>query len=949
MVSVSKASVKLIAYYLPQFHAIPENDLAWGKGFTEWTNVKQAEKLYNTHYQPHIPAKDIGYYDLLADEDRLIKQAALAQDFGIYGFCYYYYWFDGRRVLEKPLERMLKAGKPDFPFCLCWANENWTRRWDGSENEIIIPQDYQRVEDIAKDLIPYFKDPRYIKIDGRPLWLIYKPGEIPHLEQKIRIWRATCEQQGVPNPYICACLTADFDAVQELGFDGAAEFPPHGVWTPPVNYAFDLPDDFEGRVYDYEAVVTQQILKPKPPFTVFRGAMTGWDNTPRLGKRARIFSGSSPEAFESWLRYLVRDTGRRLPEERRFVFLNAWNEWAEGAHLEPDLRYGTQWLEACRRAVSDQGETGTDKQVTDDLLSAFPDNLHVRQAAIRHFLEFHETDKAADLAELALSEAGVEDRNFLDIAASALAEAGREDEALALAKRSASRQGAEAADFHRLGNLLARKEDWEQAAEAQSRVIELDPVHVSGYRQLASAKLRLDQPVIALELAKKALDLDPKSAGSHHHVGNLLARNGDWSGAVEAQRQAIALAPSHTLAHIRLAVALINLGQRVDALDTAMRAVNLAPNQAGIQRELGALLSKLNLWEQAASAQRLAVELDPTHLNAHIQLSNALSRLGQHDKALAAAERAAEIDPDNGEAYLSISNALMRLEKWAGAVAAQRKAVELGQTNIGSLQRLARSLLNCGEADQAIAMAEHVVQCGSADAETFFLYGSVLSEAGRQESAIEALEQATILDETHMEAQKSLARAFMEAGRTGDAISVAQNVVRLEPGSPGGYRFAGKLFAQAERWTDAVEIQSQGIEIAIEEARGSAHDFEGLTQLGGMLMVLGRWDEAIDVIQRAADLNPSDAVTLRELSVALTKSERLEEALSIAERLADLKPELNSRLRIGAILGRLGRWEEAVATYEKAIALDPFSQKAHDQLRIARKKARSWKRKLRSA
>jgi lipopolysaccharide biosynthesis protein len=258
-----RSSVGLIAYYLPQFHPIPENDRAWGEGFTEWTNVRRAQALFPGHHQPQVPA-ELGYYDL-RDPEVLVRQSALARAHGLFGFCYYLYWFDGRRVLERPLETMLRSGGPDFPFCLCWANENWSRRWDGSDDQVLIEQPFRRHDRIIDDLIPYFEDGRYIRIDGAVVFLVYRPDIVPDLPQTLAAWRVAAGARGL-RLFLVACLTFGFDDPISAGFDAAVEFPPHGTAAPDISRTVAWDGPFEGRACDYEEVVFSQLTMAERPY-----------------------------------------------------------------------------------------------------------------------------------------------------------------------------------------------------------------------------------------------------------------------------------------------------------------------------------------------------------------------------------------------------------------------------------------------------------------------------------------------------------------------------------------------------------------------------------------------------------------------------------------------------------------------------------------------------------
>ena len=345
--------VRLIAFYLPQFHPIPENDNWWGPGFTEWTNVTRARPMYEGHAQPRRPG-ELGYYDLRVPEVRS-RQVELARKYGIYGFCYYYYWFSGRRLLERPLDLMLADSTIDFPFCVCWANENWSRRWDGSEQEILIeqkhlPDDPSR---FLHDLLPLLRDSRYIKVNGAPLILVYRPAIIPSLPSVLGTWRRVAEQQGIPELHLCAVQSFGYHSGLEDGFDTMVEFPPHSIEVDEVTKAVaNVSSDFTGKIYSYPDVVRSCVGRTAAArLPLYRGVMTAWDNTARRGATSHIFHSATPEHYEVWLRRIVDYTRQVHTGDHRMVFVNAWNEWAEGAYLEPDEQFGYQYLEATARTI----------------------------------------------------------------------------------------------------------------------------------------------------------------------------------------------------------------------------------------------------------------------------------------------------------------------------------------------------------------------------------------------------------------------------------------------------------------------------------------------------------------------------------------------------------------------------------------------------------------------
>lgn len=357
--------MRAIAFYLPQFHPIPENDEWWGKGFTEWTNVAKARPQFPGHTQPHLPA-DLGFYDLRLPEARE-AQANLAREYGIHGFCYYHYWFTGRRILERPFNEVLASGKPDFPFCLCWANENWTRAWDGGEKEALLTQTYSDEDDIAhiRSLIPAFRDPRYIRINGRPLFLVYRTENMPDAARTAALWREEARQAGVGEIYLARVESFRGDInPADVGFDAAVEFAPD--WRALDQFMFRsklfrqacrwglLPETYlRQSITRYDYLVERMLAKATPPWKRFRCATPGFDNSSRRAlKGAAIYHGTTPKRYQQWLSRLVRTAQTEHEGDERLVFINAWNEWAEGNHLEPDQWHGHAYLEATRCALA---------------------------------------------------------------------------------------------------------------------------------------------------------------------------------------------------------------------------------------------------------------------------------------------------------------------------------------------------------------------------------------------------------------------------------------------------------------------------------------------------------------------------------------------------------------------------------------------------------------------
>ncbi len=349
------SNVRLIAFYLPQFHSIPENDAWWGSGFTEWTNVRTATPQFTGHYQPRVPI-DSGYYDL-RDPDVQRRQVELAKRYGIGGFCFYFYWFAGHRLLETPLLNYLEDPSMDLPFCLCWANENWTRRWDGREQDLLIGQQHSPDDDLEfiQYISRYLKDPRYIRIDDRPLLLVYRPALFPKASETFGRWREWCRENGVGELYIAMAQSFQILDPRPYGIDAAVEFPWHtGLPTDITTHLVPPKSDFRGYVFDWQDYATKCEVQPEQPWTQIRGVMPGWDNTPRRKSEAHLFQGNSPAGYGRWLRSAMRWTlAQDRSKDERLLFVNAWNEWGEGAYLEPDQRFGYAFLQATRDAVEE--------------------------------------------------------------------------------------------------------------------------------------------------------------------------------------------------------------------------------------------------------------------------------------------------------------------------------------------------------------------------------------------------------------------------------------------------------------------------------------------------------------------------------------------------------------------------------------------------------------------
>jgi hypothetical protein len=380
----SSQALRLIAFYLPQFYPTPYNDEWWGKGFTEWTNVVQGRPHFKDHYQPHLPA-DLGFYDLRLPEARE-AQAELAREYGVYGFCYYHYWFNGKRILERPLDEVLASGRPALPFCVSWANESWTRTWKGHQDKVLMQQSYSPEDDLKhiRHLLPTLSDDRYIQVDGKPLLLVYRIELLPDPVATAEIWRREAEKWGLRGLFLVSLESNYVHGITSpaaVGFDATVRFQPDYTVPAPVliqsparvgavkaikthmpwlhrgvKRLKSQPQSVPDSLVDYAGLYRNWQNRPPRVERHFECVTPMWDNSARRYRGATIVTGSSPQLYEQWLREVVHST---VPgsDGQKTVFINAWNEWAEGCHLEPCQKWGRQYLEATRRVYLGEQES----------------------------------------------------------------------------------------------------------------------------------------------------------------------------------------------------------------------------------------------------------------------------------------------------------------------------------------------------------------------------------------------------------------------------------------------------------------------------------------------------------------------------------------------------------------------------------------------------------------
>ncbi|MDP9158668.1 MAG: glycoside hydrolase family 99-like domain-containing protein [Acidobacteriota bacterium] len=463
---------RIFAFYLPQFHPIAENNYGHWPGFTEWDNVIKAKPLFKGHYQPRLPG-ELGYYDLRSI-DVMREQVKLANNHGIDGFCFYYYYFQGKKLLYKPIDNYIKSDI-EAPFFFLWANENWTRRWDGGDNEIIISQNHSPEDDLAfiRELLPVLADHRYVKVQGKPVLAIYKTQLFPNILQSTELWRNQAVKNGFPGLYLL--MVDDWAGNQfhprEIGFDASYEIPSNVVPEQVIlqdNKHLGLKEGFQGRIVDYRKFASFHMGRPFPDYKRFRTVMAPWDNTPRYGSRAMVQINSDNDAYKLWLSQALLDTRRRYSLDERIVFLHSWNEWCEGTYVEPDQRSGRRLLE----------ET---KEVVDGLRSMA---LEERQADPKIAAHFRRLMRAKDEGAARSLQAMRQQNMYL------YREIEHQRAQIKLSQAAATEQSAEEAHITQLAQAAATQQSIEQAAQQAA-----DEVRQSVYR---SRSWRVTKPLRAV-------------------------------------------------------------------------------------------------------------------------------------------------------------------------------------------------------------------------------------------------------------------------------------------------------------------------------------------------------------------------------------------------------------------------------------------------------------------
>jgi radical SAM superfamily enzyme YgiQ (UPF0313 family)/tetratricopeptide (TPR) repeat protein/glycosyltransferase involved in cell wall biosynthesis len=647
-------SVRLIAFYLPQYHPIPENDHWWGKGFTEWTNVAKGKPLFPGHYQPHLPA-DLGFYDLRLPEVRR-AQAELARDYGIYGFCYYHYWFNGKLLLERPLQEVLKSGEPDFPFCLCWANENWTRAWDGGDNQILIEQKYSEEDDLQhiRYLWNIFQDRRYIRIKGKPLFLVYRANRFPDPLKTTTLWREEARRLGIGELYLCRVesFPTEHTDPTRIGFDAAVEFQPD--WTKLTREVRDERNP-EFNAFRYEKVVEEMLRKGKPGYKRFPCVTPSWDNSPRQKDRGAILTDSSPDLFEKWLRATIERFDTEYGDER-IVFINAWNEWGEGNHLEPDLKFGRSYLEATKRALASEinaSEKGLEEAyegikgilinkgkfeeaiyALEKLLDSYPDyGLAHNDLGVLYYNK-GDKEKALLHYEKAVSLNPGNPTFLKNLADFYYVELKRIDEATGLYEKILSVRPQDVETLLILGNIRVESRKFQDARSYYLRALEIDPNN-----ELAS------QMVGALKGRQQGAGADP---GRAYEEVEAVIKSGDHDGAIDQLEKFLQVNPDYALAHNDLGYLCYEKGEKEKALAHYERAVELDPKNITSLKNLGDFyFVEARQTETALEIYHRILTDHPDDLETLLSLGHMNMRVARFDDARYFYRKALDISADH--------------------------------------------------------------------------------------------------------------------------------------------------------------------------------------------------------------------------------------------------------------------------------------------------------------
>lgn len=688
---------RFISLYLPQFHPFPENDSWWGKGFTEWTNVSKAKPLFPGHYQPHLPS-DLGFYDLRLEEAR-IAQAELAKQYGLEGFCYYHYWFNGRRLLERPFQEVLNSGKPDLPFCLAWANENWTKRWDGRDAEMLQEQVYGGSEEAVRHfkwLYRAFADKRYIRIENKPVFMIYRPSAIPDLDKVIAVWRDLARRSGLGGIFLVAMKTGFENLPNNYwvmnGFDAEVVFQPgtgeinkYNKWQTISSLGGDEHSNNQAIVIDYDTawpIMASEVGKEDPGFAC---VVPSWDNTARRAKiGAWILNNSTPGGYKKWLMHEMNRVAERA-HDKRVVFINAWNEWAEGNHLEPDMKNGHGYLEATSDAVTESlANLALLEIVNGDLLKAesYCKRALFKFAALEaknyhNFLEITATDKIGYAPERKSYEKNI---SLIHLTLGIINRTQNKfEEALKHFKQAVffNKENIIATICYAdLCNALKLDENTIQIyqelfmLEEQSRILmtfgrlldlvgnqnsmqfiktALDTNTMQNFvEEIGEIELRLLQSCGPLNFGSSAdIAAEVLTAVLMHMQANDFLNNGSFEEAKNCFEEAIKIMPKHSTSLAGYAITLKQLGQDVEAINSLIKAISYEPNNNTLIKILADIYFETKNYKEAINIYKQLLLVEPNNPDLLLSIANLQHTLGDFHSAENLINRTLEIDPMN--------------------------------------------------------------------------------------------------------------------------------------------------------------------------------------------------------------------------------------------------------------------------------------------------------------
>ena len=638
--------VKIIAFYLPQFHPIPENDKWWGKGFTEWLNVIKGKPLFPGHYQPHIPA-DLGFYDLRLDIV-LQDQAALASQYGIDGFCIWHYWFNQKPLLEKPLLNMLNNRLYSFPFCLAWANENWTRRWDGMENEVLMKQMYGSDEDLINHfnwLLPFFKDQRYLTVDGRPIFAIYRPADIPNIERMTGLWESLAKEKGFEGIYFLAIATS-FNGLgndKSKGFNGELLFQPqfsllidhlkNRTWT--SNDGKSIIIDYEDAVKIMDEENGKFLENDDDKFVT---VLPGWDNASRrIGLQAFTLRNPSPITYENWLRNEISRSRLKIDSKKKFIFINAWNEWGEGAHLEPDQKFHRKFLEATARAKNISNEYHSlvdwtypidDLKVLEEIIEFAENSKRLgRTNEAEHYLKWGIRIAGRLIGQLrhsagrdnAVARAVRQMQHYVDLISRLHGE-------LSFVSLRHGTNGDASSILQKLSSSII--------AYDQKRLI-IDAERLIESRKFQEAELIL----------KEIIDSHPSNVDALNDMAVVKILENKYEDAFELLKKVIAIDPENKTASENIHVVLTNLNRAYN--DIKQQIGNETSSNPSNDIERAEQFIEEKAYDQAESILNKVISSFPFNIDALIDLSVVYIMQGKTEEALKKLRTVLEIDPDN--------------------------------------------------------------------------------------------------------------------------------------------------------------------------------------------------------------------------------------------------------------------------------------------------------------